>query len=226
MASGDAASAAPIRSMSVFNDLWNSKFVGSIQWIYDEQDHERLLRHPLLPGGAGDPRPDGELPGPGDGPAGGHEGLLQRRQRDQTHEADINKIAEAGITGGCEPGQVSAGAAFGQSGPDGRLPGSCARPAAGHQGLLQRRRQRARWSPRSTPWPRPASTGGCGAATVLPTRPRSRASRWRPSSCGRSSPTDRARLTPPPRPETAPDPTGLPRTSRATGPSSPVASRL
>ena len=28
-------------------------------------DHQRLLRHPLLPGRAGDPRPDGELPGRG-----------------------------------------------------------------------------------------------------------------------------------------------------------------
>ena len=45
------------------------------------EDHERLHRHPLLPGVRRHPRPDGQLHRPGDGPPGRDAGLLQRRQR-------------------------------------------------------------------------------------------------------------------------------------------------
>ena len=67
--------------MSVFSDLGKSKFVGSIQWIYDEKITNGCTRHPLLPGVRRHPRPDGQLHRPDDGAPGGDEGLLQRRQR-------------------------------------------------------------------------------------------------------------------------------------------------
>ncbi len=90
--------------MSVFNDLGNSKFVGSIQWIYDEkitngctdtrycpvsavtrgQMASFIARTMQLPAATKDYFSD---------------------DNGQTHEADINKIAEAGLTVGCAPGR-------------------------------------------------------------------------------------------------------------------------
>jgi hypothetical protein len=92
----------PYPVMSVFNDLWSSKFVSSIQWIYDEkitngctdtrycptsavtrgQMATFLARTMNLPAATKDYFSD---------------------DNGQTHEANINRIAEAGITGGCEP---------------------------------------------------------------------------------------------------------------------------
>jgi hypothetical protein len=89
--------------MSVFNDLGNSKFVGSIQWIYDEkitngctdtrycpvaavtrgQMASFIARTMKLPVATQD---------------------YFRDDNGKTHEADINKIAEAGLTVGCAPG--------------------------------------------------------------------------------------------------------------------------
>jgi S-layer family protein len=86
----------------VFNDLWDSSFVASIQWIYDQgitggcspsrycpsaavtrgQMASFLTRAMNLPAASTDYFADDD-------------GL--------THEAAINSIAEAGITGGCSP---------------------------------------------------------------------------------------------------------------------------
>jgi hypothetical protein len=93
----------PYPVMSVFNDLWSSKFVPSIQWIYDEnitngctdtrycpvspvtrgQMASFLARTMKLPAATKDYFSD---------------------DNGKTHEGDINRIAEAGITGGCAPG--------------------------------------------------------------------------------------------------------------------------
>ena len=89
--------------MSVFSDLGSSKFVGSIQWIYDEritngctdtrycpvsavtrgQMASFIARAMQLPAATKDYFSD---------------------DNGKTHEADINKIAEAGLTVGCAPG--------------------------------------------------------------------------------------------------------------------------
>ena len=89
--------------MSVFSDLGSSKFVGSIQWIYDEkitngctdtrycpvsavtrgQMASFIARAMQLPAATKDYFSD---------------------DNGKTHEADINKIAEAGLTIGCAPG--------------------------------------------------------------------------------------------------------------------------
>ena len=93
-----------IRCSSVFGDIWSSSFVASIQWIYDEgitagcapdaycprsavsrgQMASFLSRALSLPATEADHFSDDD-------------GL--------THEADINRLAESGITGGCAPGR-------------------------------------------------------------------------------------------------------------------------
>ncbi len=89
---------------SVFDDLWESRMVGSIQWIYDEQ----------ITNGCSDTRYCPVAP-----VTRGQMASFLARAMDlpaatkdyfwdddgQMHEADINKIAEAGITGGCAPGK-------------------------------------------------------------------------------------------------------------------------
>jgi hypothetical protein len=89
--------------MSVFSDLGDSKFVAAIQWIYDQditngcadtrfcpvsavtrgQMASFLARAMKLPAATKD---------------------YFRDDNGKTHEADINKIAEAGLTQGCAPG--------------------------------------------------------------------------------------------------------------------------
>lgn len=88
----------------VFTDLWDSKFAGSIQWIYDQkitggcspsrycpvspvtrgQMAAFLVRAMGLPDATKD---------------------YFRDDDGQTFEGAINALAEAGITGGCEPGR-------------------------------------------------------------------------------------------------------------------------
>jgi hypothetical protein len=89
--------------MSVFTDLGNSKFVGSIQWIYDEK----------ITNGCSDTRycPVSAVS------RGEMASFIARAMKlpaatkdyftddnGKTHEANINKIAEAGLTNGCAPG--------------------------------------------------------------------------------------------------------------------------
>ena len=89
--------------MSVFSDLGKSKFVGSIQWIYDEK----------ITNGCTDTRycPVSAVT------RGQMASFIARTMKlpvatkdyfsddnGKTHEADINKIAEAGLTVGCAPG--------------------------------------------------------------------------------------------------------------------------
>ena len=117
----------PYPVMGVFNDLWTSKFVPSIQWIYDEKITNGCSATRYCPVVSGHARPDGQLPRPDDGPPGGHEGLLQRRQRQDPrsqHQQDRR-------------GWASPAAA------------SPARTAAGDSGQLEPR-WRASWSARST----------------------------------------------------------------------------
>ena len=88
----------------VFTDLWDSKFAGSIQWIYDEK----------ITGGCSPSRYCPVSPVT----RGQMAAFLQRAMGlpttttdyfsdddGQTFEGAINAIAEAGITGGCEPGR-------------------------------------------------------------------------------------------------------------------------
>ena len=79
--SREPAAPAAYAVMSVFSDLGKSKFVRIHPVDLRREDHERLHRHPLLPGVRRHPRPDGQLHRPGDGPPGCDAGLLQRRQR-------------------------------------------------------------------------------------------------------------------------------------------------
>jgi hypothetical protein len=100
---GGAVASPPVYPVqNVFSDLWDSRLVSSIQWIYDEgitngcsatrycpvnsvtrgQMASFLARAMDLPAATRDYFSDDD---------------------GQMHEADINKIAEAGITGGCEP---------------------------------------------------------------------------------------------------------------------------
>jgi hypothetical protein len=99
----NALSAADYPVLNVFGDIWTSSFVASIQWIYDEgitggcapdaycpkspvtrgQMASFLARALELPPGTKDYFTDDD-------------GL--------THEADINRLAESGITGGCGDG--------------------------------------------------------------------------------------------------------------------------
>ena len=100
---GGAVAAPPAYPVqSVFNDLGDSKLVGSIQWIYDEQITNGCSQTRYCPVA---PVTRGQMAS-----------FLARAMNlppattdyftddnGQMHEADINKIAEAGITGGCEP---------------------------------------------------------------------------------------------------------------------------
>jgi len=90
--------------MNVFNDLGSSKFVGSIQWIYDEKITNGCTTTRYCPV---DYVTRGEMAS-----------FLARTMdlppatkdyfsddNGLTHEANINRVAEAGITGGCAPGR-------------------------------------------------------------------------------------------------------------------------
>jgi hypothetical protein len=119
----------PYPVMSVFDDLWSSKFVPSIQWIYDEkitsgctssrycpvapvtrgQMASFLARTMALPAATKDYFSD---------------------DNGTTHEANINKIAEAGITGGCEPGHFCPGASVSRAQMAGFLVRALNLPAA------------------------------------------------------------------------------------------------
>jgi hypothetical protein len=90
--------------MSVFNDLWSSKFVPSIQWIYDEAITNGCTSSrycPVAPVTRG--QMASFLARTMDLPAATKDYFSD--DNGQTHEADINKLAEAAITGGCEPGR-------------------------------------------------------------------------------------------------------------------------
>ena len=89
--------------MSVFSDLGNSKFVASIQWIYDEKITNGCSATRYCPVS---PVSRGEMAS-----------FIARAMKlpaatkdyftddnGKTHEANINKIAEAGLTNGCAPG--------------------------------------------------------------------------------------------------------------------------
>ncbi len=76
---------------TVFDDLWDSRFAGSIQWIYDEKITVGCSATRFCPISPVTPRPDGGIPAARDGPAGGLEGLLQRRRREDVrgrHQRD------------------------------------------------------------------------------------------------------------------------------------------
>lgn len=99
----NALSAADYPVLSVFGDIWTSSFVASIQWIYDEgitagcapdaycpknavtrgQMASFLARAMDLPPATKD---------------------YFRDDNGLTHEGDINRLAESGITGGCGEG--------------------------------------------------------------------------------------------------------------------------
>ncbi len=105
VAAGDpnALSAADYPVLSVFGDIWTSGFVASIQWIYDE-------------GITGGCSPDAFCPK--DSVTRGQMASFLSRalslpatatdyfadDNGLTHEGDINRLAESGITGGCAPG--------------------------------------------------------------------------------------------------------------------------
>ena len=94
----------PYPVMTVFHDLWFSRFVPSIQWIYDERitngcsDTRFCPTSPVTRG-----QMASFLARTMDLPAATKDYFSD--DNGQTHEADINRIAEAGITGGCEPGR-------------------------------------------------------------------------------------------------------------------------
>jgi len=96
----------PYPVMTVFHDLWfsSSRFVPSIQWIYDERitngcsDTRFCPTSPVTRG-----QMASFLARTMDLPAATKDYFSD--DNGQTHEADINRIAEAGITGGCEPGR-------------------------------------------------------------------------------------------------------------------------
>jgi len=120
---------APYPVMDVFTDLWSSKFVPSIQWIYDEkitngctssrycpvapvtrgQMASFLARTMALPAATKDYFSD---------------------DNGTTHESSINKIAEAGITGGCEPGHFCPNASVSRAQMAGFLVRALGLPAA------------------------------------------------------------------------------------------------
>ena len=95
---------APYPVMDVFNDLWSSKFVPSIQWIYDEKITNGCSATKYCPvSSVTRGQMASFLARTMDLPAATKDYFSD--DNGQTHEADINKIAEAGITGGCEPGR-------------------------------------------------------------------------------------------------------------------------
>lgn len=89
--------------LGVFQDIWDSSFVGSIQWIYDAgitngcSSDAYCPRSPVTRGQMASFLARGlALPTTETDYFSDDDGL--------THEADINRLAEAGITGGCAPG--------------------------------------------------------------------------------------------------------------------------
>jgi hypothetical protein len=95
---------APYPVMDVFNDLWSSKFVPSIQWIYDEKITNGCSATKYCPvSSVTRGQMASFLARTMDLPVATKDYFSD--DNGQTHEADINKIAEAGITGGCEPGR-------------------------------------------------------------------------------------------------------------------------
>ena len=100
---------------------------------------ERLRRHAFCPSAAVTRSADGQLPGPRARPAAGDQDYFSRRRR-PTHEADINRLAEAGITGGCGDGLYCPNES-GVPRADGQLPGRALDLAGSRDRLLQRRRR-------------------------------------------------------------------------------------
>ncbi len=99
----NALSAADYPVLSVFGDIWTSSFVASIQWIYDEGITAGCAPDAYCPKS---PVTRGQmasflartldLPATETDYFSDDDGL--------THEADINRLAESGITGGCGEG--------------------------------------------------------------------------------------------------------------------------
>lgn len=99
----NALSAADYPVLSVFGDIWTSSFVASIQWIYDEGITAGCAPDAYCPKSAVTRGQMASflsralsLPATGTDYFTDDDGL--------THEADINRLAESGITGGCAPG--------------------------------------------------------------------------------------------------------------------------
>ena len=99
----NALSATRYPVLAVFGDIWTSTFVASIQWIYDE-------------GITGGCAPDAYCP-KANVTRGQMASFLARAldlpptatdyftdDDGRSHEADINRLAESGITGGCSEG--------------------------------------------------------------------------------------------------------------------------
>jgi hypothetical protein len=100
----NALSAADYPVLAVFDDLWGSSFVASIQWIYDEgitagcASDAYCPRSPVTRGQMASFLARAlELPATETDYFDDDDGL--------THEADINRLAASGITGGCGEGR-------------------------------------------------------------------------------------------------------------------------
>ena len=87
---------------TVFNDLWDSRFVASIQWIYDEKITVGCSSTRYCPvASVSRGQMAAFLQRAMDLPAATKDYFTD--DDGQTFEGAINAIAEAGITGGCEP---------------------------------------------------------------------------------------------------------------------------
>ncbi len=179
------------------------------------EDHERLHRHPVLPCVGGHARPDGQLHRPRRWSCPAATKDYFSDDNGKTHEANINRIAEAGH----HPWLRSPiGSAAWRSVSRAQMAAflvRALRPARGDEGLLHRRQQQLARS-RDQRRGRGRPDRWLRQRQVLPDRPRSPASRWPRSCCGRSSPTEPADAAA----ETPPEPTSTTPYQSQPGPSS------
>ena len=151
---------------TVFDDLWDSRFAGSIQWIYDEKITVGCSATRFCPTS---PVTRGQMAAflqrAMDLPAASKDYFSD--DDGKTFEGAINAIAEAGITGGCEPGRFCRDAS-GHPGPDGGLPGPRPGRPARRRPTTSAMTTGCRSRAPINAMAEAGLTGGCGATTFCP----------------------------------------------------------
>ena len=94
-----------------FTDIAGSRYRDAITWVCPERDHGRLQRQPVLPQGLPDPRPAGQRPGQRPRTCRPPRTTSIQTTTGSPHEADINRLAAAGLTRGCGDGNYCPGQA-------------------------------------------------------------------------------------------------------------------
>ena len=144
-----------------------------IVWLVDAGHHDRLRQRTLLPDGERDTRRRWPASWRAPSACRAATTTTSATTTASIHEADINRIAEAGITSGCGASRFCPDSAVTRAQMASFLARALALPATTRRRLHRRRREHAR-SATSTALPAPASPRRLRARPLLPGRARSR----------------------------------------------------